>query len=307
MRMSIDRTPAAGVFVFVSLCLVALLGLLTVPVAGAATNQPPTISGTPPSSVSVGSQYNFRPSASDPEGATLRFSITNKPWWASFSISSGQLVGTPRVAGYWGNIQIRVSDGLYTRSLPAFAIRAASTSNRAPTISGTPAKSVIAGSAYSFRPTASDPDGNPLTFTIQNRPAWASFNTSNGTLSGTPSAANVGTYSSIVITVSDGRSSASLPAFGITVTDIASGSATLSWTPPTANSDGSTLTNLAGYRIYHGTSPSALNRTVQVANAGIATYVIGNLSPGTWYFSVRAYNSSGVESAPSNVVSKTIN
>jgi hypothetical protein len=106
--------------------------------------------------------------------------------------------------------------------------------------------------------------------------------------------------------VSDGRASASLPAFGITVTDVASGSATLSWTPPTRNTNGTALTNLAGYRIYYGTNSSALNRTVQIANAGVATYVIDNLTPGTWYFSVRAYNTAGVESTASNMASKTI-
>jgi hypothetical protein len=44
-----------------------------------------------------------------------------------------------------------------------------------------------------------------------------------------------------------------------------------------------------------------------VANAGIATYVVSNLSPGTWYFEVRAYNAANMESSPSAVASKMIN
>jgi hypothetical protein len=70
------------------------------------------------------------------------------------------------------------------------------------------------------------------------------------------------------------------------------GSATLSWTPPTRNTDGSTLTNLAGYRIVYGNSPGSLNKTVQVANPGTSRYVVDNLATGTWYFSVRAYSTS---------------
>jgi Fibronectin type III domain len=97
-----------------------------------------------------------------------------------------------------------------------------------------------------------------------------------------------------------------LPAFAITVSDVANGSATLSWTPPTSNTNGTQLTNLAGYRILYGTSANSLSRSVQIANPGVATYVVSNLSPATWYFAVRSYNTTGVESALSNVASKTI-
>ena len=61
------------------------------------------------------------------------------------------------------------------------------------------------------------------------------------------------------------------------------GSATLSWTPPTQNTDGSALTNLAGYRILYGTSASALTQTIEIANPGLATYVVTGLSSGNWY------------------------
>jgi len=98
----------------------------------------------------------------------------------------------------------------------------------------------------------------------------------------------------------------SLPAFTITVSDVANGSATLTWAPPTRNSDGSALNDLAGYRIVYGTSANALDRTIEVRNPGISSYVVENLSPATYYFAVRAFSSSGSESANSNVASKTI-
>ncbi len=70
--------------------------------------------------------------------------------------------------------------------------------------------------------------------------------------------------------------------------------------------DGTPLTNLAGYLIYYGTSANAMTETVKIANPGILTYVLSNLSPGTWYFAVSAYTSADVQSGQSAVASNTI-
>jgi len=84
------------------------------------------------------------------------------------------------------------------------------------------------------------------------------------------------------------------------------GAATLSWTPPTRNTDGSTLTNLAGYRISYGTSATSLDKTVQVASPGITSCLVEGLTPGTWYFSIKSYNSTGAESLSTTPVSGTV-
>jgi len=179
-------------------------------------------------------------------------------------------------------------------------------SNAAPTIAGQPVTALNENASYVFLPTAFDPNGKVLTFEIQNKPSWATFNTSTGELAGTPQSANVGTYPGIVISVSDGVATAALPTFSISVTQYSTGSVTLSWLPPTTNTNGTPLTNLAGYRIYYGTSASSLTHSVQITNPGIASYVISNLSPATWYFSLVSYNSADVESPFSQVVSKAI-
>lgn len=268
----------------------------------------PKISGTPPTTAAVGTAYRFQPTASDPNGDKLTFSIGNKPSWATFSTSTGLLTGTPTSSnvGTFSSIAIKVTDGKTTVSLPTFSITVSGSTSGAPTISGTPPKSVVVASTYRFQPTAKDPNGDTLGFSIVNRPAWATFNTSTGLLTGTPTLANVGTFSSISIRVSDGKSTTSLPAFSITVSQSSSGTASLSWTPPTRNTNGTSLTNLAGYRIYYGTSSSALTSQIQIANAGMASYVVQSLPKGTYYFGVRAYNSSGTESSLSNIASKTI-
>jgi hypothetical protein len=285
---------------------------ITIKSATSTGNTAPKISGIPPTTAKVGVWYNFVASATDADGDPLKFSIANKPSWLVFNTSSGRLSATPTSAniGTYSNIIIKVSDGKATASLPAFAITvsSSSTGNSAPTISGTPPTSVTAGNAYAFTPTAKDANGDTLAFSISNKPAWATFSTTTGKLSGTPSSAQTGTYSNIAIKVSDGKATASLPTFAIVVssTSTSTGSATLSWTPPTENSNGTALTNLAGYRIYYGTSASTMNKTVQIANPGLSRYVVENLTAATWYFTVRAYTTAGVESVASNTASKAV-
>ena len=183
---------------------------------------------------------------------------------------------------------------------------AATGANRAPTISGTAGTSVVADGTYNFTPAASDADGNTLSFTIQNKPAWATFNTLTGRLTGTPGIADIGSYANILISVSDGTANAALSAFSIAVTQIGTGTATLSWLPPTENVDGTPLLNLAGYRIYYGQDAATLNQSVTIDNASINRYVIENLTSDTWYFSIKAYTATGVESDYSAVASKSI-
>jgi len=279
-------------------------------------NKSPQISGAPPLTARVGTAYSFTPTARDPEGKALKFSIRNLPSWATFSTTTGRISGTPRAAGTFSGIMIIASDGVSSASLPHFTITVSASSgggsgsNSAPTISGTPPTSAQVGVAYSFTPTARDANNDPLTFSISNKPSWASFSTSTGRLSGTPSA--TGTFSNIQIRVTDGKATTSLPAFSIAVSPASgggggtTGAATLRWTPPTQNTNGSALTNLAGYRISYGTSASSLSRTITVSNPGLSSYVIDGLAAGTWYFSMKAYTSGGAESAASPTVSKTI-
>ena len=84
------------------------------------------------------------------------------------------------------------------------------------------------------------------------------------------------------------------------------GSATLVWSPPTTNADGTPITDLAGYTINYGTSSSALDQTVELPDATATNYTISNLARGTWYFALNAVNSQGFASALSAVASKAV-
>ena len=189
-----------------------------------------------------------------------------------------------------------------TGATPATTVKTAGVS-----LSGSPPTSVSVGQSYSFTPTVSS-NGGAVGFSIKNAPPWATFNSSTGTLTGTPPAADAGTDSNIVISASDGTASATLGPFSIEVAEAGSGSgsAQISWTPPTTATDGSTLSDLAGYEIFYGTNPSALTEMVNVPNIGVTSYTISGLTSGTWYFVVTSYTSDGTESEPSNVLSKTI-
>ena len=179
--------------------------------------------------------------------------------------------------------------------------------NGAPVISGNPAGAVKIGEAYSFTPNASDTDKDPLTFAIDSKPPWASFDTGTGKLSGQPTLGNVGVYSNILISVSDGAASASLPRFSISVDQVGTLSTTLSWTAPTENEDGTALIDLDGYKIYWGTTPGNYPNSVTINNEGLTTYVVDNLVPGTYEFVATSFNASGVESVYSNPATKVVN
>lgn len=274
----------------------------------AAPNNAPVISGSPSGTATVGSGYSFTPTASDADKQTLGFSIANKPSWATFSTATGALTGVPGAGnvGTFANIVITVSDGVAKTALASFSIGVKAAANGAPTISGQASTSATIGAPYEFRPTAKDPNGDALSFAITAKPAWASFNATTGALTGVPGTSSQGSFNNVVISVSDGKSSTALPAFNILVSASTLGAATLSWNPPTQNTDGSELTNLGGYRIYYGTDADALSSSIQVTNPGLTSYTVGNLSAGKYYFALAAYTTDGAESELSAVGSKTI-
>lgn len=180
--------------------------------------------------------------------------------------------------------------------------------NSPPTISGTPPTSATVGRQWSFQPSISDPDGDALTVSADNRPPWISLDSSTGRMQGTPQQGDVLTWSGIRLTVTDGMASASLPNFAIVVVPQAahSGTATLSWSAPTERADGSPIGELAGYEVLYGQVSRSYDTVVELNNPGLTRYMIENLGPGTWYFAVKAVTTDGLESAPSQEVSKTI-
>lgn len=281
----------------------------------ASTPDMPHISGTPASSILAGLEYSFEPTIANPESRPLKFSIAHAPSWAMFDTATGKLTGTPTIAqaGLYSNILISVSNGVSSAVLPAFAITV--TSLVVPenvVIAGSPATAGVVGRLYSFQPSARDPAGGHLVFSIVNRPQWAAFDPASGHLVGTPTSKESGSYPNITISVASARSTAALPPFDLVISPVAvtkstNGTAELTWIAPRQNTDGSPIISLAGYRIYYGTNAGAMTQVVQINDPRVLSFELTNLASGTWYFEARAYTAMNAESSASDVVSKIVN
>lgn len=268
-------------------------------------NAAPLMVGSPPLSVPARSYYTFRPWVRDPDGDRLYFSIAGKPPWAQFNTVAGRLTGTPKEIGEWTNIRISVSDGRHAVRLRPFTLRVRP-QNSAPSIRGLPILTASSGSYYQFTPQASDADDDILVYGIANKPAWATFDAASGRLSGRVPGSAPSSFGGIGIQVSDGYARASLPAFAITVLPSTPGSAVLSWSQPTANTDGSVVRNLSGYVIHYGTDIDCLYRSVAIANPSVTSHVLENLPAATYYFAVRALTIAGAQSGLSNIGARIV-
>ena len=118
------------------------------------------------------------------------------------------------------------------------------------------------------------------------------------------------TYSGIVISVTDGTETVSLPAFSITVngTELQTGTFTVSWTAPVARADGSpiSLADISGYRIYYGQSSGSYPNSMDVADGTAVTRTVTDLLAGIYYIVMTTYDVDGRESVNSAEVEKVV-
>ena len=204
-----------------------------------AVNDPPVFTSTGPTTASEGTAYSYTATANDPDGDSLTFAAPTRPAWLSFS--GATLSGTPTQANVGThNVVITVSDGTAPPVQQSFQIVVANV-NDPPVFTSSAPTAASEGAPYSYTATASDPDGNTLTFAAPTRPAWLSF--SGATLSGTPTQANVGTHN-VVITVSDGIAPPVQQSFQIVVANV-NDPPVFTSTPPTTAAQGVAYTYTA--------------------------------------------------------------
>jgi hypothetical protein len=142
----------------------------------------------------------------------------------------------------------------------------ASVASATPSVSGTPSLEVAAENRYSFQPTLVNPKGVPVSFSIVNKPVWATFGPTTGELAGTPATPDTGSYDNIVISASDGSTTSTLPAFSIKVvapgTAVASSSSSSSSSGGSSSSSGASTTAVSA----NGTMIPSATRIVDSAN-----------------------------------------
>ncbi len=179
-------------------------------------NEAPVLDAIGAKSIAEDSRLVFVVSASDINGDSLTYSSSGLPDGAEFDVEQQRFSWTPDYtqAGTF-TATITVTDGLLSDAETVGIT--VSNSNRPPVVSGTPDSSVMATTAYSFTPVASDPDGETLSFSISNKPAWASFSNETGQLSGVPGDGDIGSYPNITIAVSDGHATQPLSPFSLDV------------------------------------------------------------------------------------------
>ncbi len=187
----------------------------TITISVGSVNQPPVLAAIGSKSVNEGQTLSFTLSATDPAGGTLTYSVTGLPSGAAFNTTTGAFAWTPTYtqAGNY-SVTFTVSDGSLTDS-ETIAITVANV-NRAPILAALNPQTVIAGQTLNFTVSATDPDGDALTYSAPSLPAGATFDTSSGNFAWTPTDAQTGTVN-VVFSASDGSLSASATV-AITVT-----------------------------------------------------------------------------------------
>ena len=271
------------------LCLTAALAACNDGSSGSSTADAASAGSAQTVTVAANTAYSFHPQVASSAGS---YSIVHKPAWASFNTITGELSGTPTSAdtGQYSNIIISADANGSSLPLPPLSIIV--------TPAATPTADPVAS-------TGPNPTGSSTTASNQSSSSGGAGSSSSGNVvasgSSSSSSSSSGSGTSSGATASNSGSSSSSGS-----TTSASSSITLAWDAPTENTNGSALTNLAGFQILYGTSSTSLTQKISINSVGILSYVVENLTPGTWYFEVVAVNSAGEVSGPSTVVSATI-
>lgn len=188
----------------VCLFLLAILTFSTSSTTFALENTPPTLSPIEDKIVNEGETITFILNATDPDGDPLNFSAIGLPLGAIFDIASGNFTWTPNYdqAGNY-SIQFIVTDINGATDSKNMSIQVLDF-NRPPSLDPIEDKEIVEGEMLSFIVSASDPDGDVLTFYALGLPETASFNSSTGVFQWTPTFNDVGNHS-ITFMVLDGK------------------------------------------------------------------------------------------------------
>jgi len=172
-------------------------------------NRPPVLNAIGNKSIDEGQNLSFTVSGSDLDGDNLTFSASNLPQGASFDSATRIFSWTPtyQQAGVYNNVHFGVSDGTATDSEDITIT--VNNVNRPPVLIAIGNKSINEGETLSFAVSASDPDGDSLTYSASNLPQGASFDSATKTFSWTPAYDQAGIYHNLHFEVTDGSLSAS--------------------------------------------------------------------------------------------------
>jgi len=203
-------------------------------------NTAPVIANGPASPATVGLPWTYKIAAQDAERDPLTVQLVNGPDGMTVAPWSGgdflaALRWTPAGAGSFP-VTIEVDDGQGGVTTLAFdlVVVAAPGENHAPIINSTPPTKVPLGATWTYPVAASDPDGDPLSFSLDDAPDGLTIDPDTGRLTYTPTADALGDHK-VTVVVHDGRGDDTRQSFILSVTaDKTNGAPSIVSTPPTA-------------------------------------------------------------------------
>ncbi len=184
-------------------------------------NQPPEIVRVPNQTVPEGTLLTVTPSASDPDGDVLTWSGTSLPPGSSVAPVTGVLTWTPDYtqAGLYSGVALWADDGHAGVDSTIFWIDVTNV-NRPPVVAAVPNQTVPEGTLLTVTPSASDPDGDTVTWSGTGLPLGASLAPATGVVTWTPDYTQAGVYGSLALWADDGHGGTDSAAVWITVTNV---------------------------------------------------------------------------------------
>ena len=284
---------------------------MAVSVTVAAVNDAPVILSTAPTSATEGVEYRYAVDADDVDGPTLAYSLATAP--AGMQISeSGLITWTPADGISTANVIVAVSDGSDSGSVTQSFTIAVTDVNDAPVITSVAPTSVVLGEEYTYTPSATDAENDPLTWSLTQKPAGMTINATTGAISWTP--AEAGSSGTVRLVANDGNSDSVAQTFVITVSEpdneapvIGQGETdTLTTDEDTQGSTTLTATDANGDSLSWSVSSPASNGSAAVVGGNV-TYTPNANFNGNDSFTVQVSDGSLTDSIVVNVTVNAVN
>jgi hypothetical protein len=305
----IDWTPTAGQIGSHPVTVRAadpagLAATQTFSVAVAAPNAAPQITSTPVTTATVGAPYAYDVNATDSNGDTLTYSLTQAPGGMTINAGSGLIGWTPS-SGQTGShaVTVRVADPGGLAATQTFTI-VVPVPNAAPQITSAPVTTAPVGAAYQYDVDATDPNGDTLTYSLTQAPSGMTIQAGSGLINWTPAAAQTGSHA-VTARVADPGGLAATQSFTVVVPNAPP---VITSTAVTAAGVGATYsydvnaTDLNGDTLTYSLTQAPSGMTIQAAS-GLITWVPLSGQAGTHAVSVRAADPGGLAATQSfNVV-----
>jgi YD repeat-containing protein len=168
-------------------------------------NTAPSIDSSPVTSATEGAAYSYDVEASDADGDTLTYSLTSAPDGMTIDSASGLIGWTPSTDQVGSQpVTVQVDDGNGGSVTQSFSITVAGLSNSGPSITSTPPMQATTNVAYSYAVSASDPDGDTLSYSLTTAPDGMAIDSTSGLVSWTPESDQTGSHA-VTLRVGDGQ------------------------------------------------------------------------------------------------------